>query len=113
MAKQFEGPRVWRNIFIGKNVMEAALERLHWLYDQSDLQMLAGWSGGKDSTVLAHLAARVAEEHGRGPLDVFWIDQEAEYAATVELARSLFRNPAIRFHWFPSAGDDREHDGYY
>ena len=42
-----------RKIFLGKNVLEAAQERIKWIFDTFE-QISLSFSGGKDSTVLFH-----------------------------------------------------------
>lgn len=81
------------------NVFDAALNRIRWVFDEFE-HVGMSWSGGKDSAVVLNLALRVAEEKGRLPLDVFWLDQEGEYAATVEHAREVKAMPGVRFHWY-------------
>lgn len=56
-------------------------------------------SGGKDSTVLFHLALMVAEERGRLPLKVFWLDQEAEWQATVDYMTSVMHRDDVIPYW--------------
>ena len=70
------------------SVYDGAVERLNWVFDQFD-HVVVAWSGGKDSTVLVELATRIAAQKGKLPLRVFWIDQEAEYETTVEMARKM------------------------
>lgn len=81
------------------NVFDAALNRMRWIFDEFE-NVGMSWSGGKDSAVVLNLALRVAEEKGRLPLDVFWLDQECEYAATVEHAREVQEMPGVRLHWY-------------
>lgn len=57
-------------------------------------------SGGKDSTVLFHLALMVAQERGRLPLKVFWLDQEAEWQATVDYMTEIMRREDVKPYWF-------------
>ena len=63
------------------NVFDEALARIRMLYDYHD-DVIVSMSGGKDSTVLFHLALMVAKERNRLPVKVFWLDQEAEWQAT-------------------------------
>lgn len=83
------------------NVYDAALERIRWVFEEFDGKVVVGNSGGKDSTVVLELAAMVAAERGELPLDVYWLDQEAEFEATVEYQRYLmYDRQDIRFHWY-------------
>ena len=81
------------------NVYEAAVKRIHWVFDEFERPAVS-WSGGKDSTVVLEIALAVARERGRLPLDVYWLDQECEYQATVAYAREVAARPDVRFHWY-------------
>jgi predicted phosphoadenosine phosphosulfate sulfurtransferase len=81
------------------NVYEAALDRVRFVFDNCD-DIVVAMSGGKDSTVLLHLARTVAAERGRLPLKVFWFDQEAEWQATGNYMRSVMYAPDIVPWWF-------------
>lgn len=83
-----------------KNVYEAALDRIRWLYDEFDGRISVSTSGGKDSTVVMELALMVAKEKGCLPLDVMWLDQECEYAATVNYMRGLHARPELSLRWY-------------
>lgn len=66
----------------GKTVLEAARERMSFVFDQfTDIQVSV--SGGKDSTVLAHLALVEARRRGR-KVGMFFLDEEVVYQSTVE-----------------------------
>lgn len=62
--------------------------------------VVAGISGGKDSTVVFELAMRVAREKKRLPLPVFWLDQEAEWTSTVECVRKIMYRKGVEPLWF-------------
>jgi predicted phosphoadenosine phosphosulfate sulfurtransferase len=85
--------------YLNKTVLEAAVERINFVFDNCD-DILVSMSGGKDSTVLYHLALAVARERGRLPLKVWWLDQEAEWQATEDYMRTIFYGPEIRPFWF-------------
>lgn len=56
-------------------------------------------SGGKDSTVTLNLALKVAEEKGRLPLKVMFIDQEAEWDMVIDYMRRLMADPRVEPLW--------------
>lgn len=72
-------------VYLDKTVVEAARERLRYIYDEFD-NVVVSVSGGKDSLVTLHLAREVAREMGDEhlPITTMWIDQECEYQATVD-----------------------------
>lgn len=85
--------------YLAQTVLEAAIERLNFVFDNCD-DIVVSVSGGKDSTVLANLALRVARERGRLPLKLFWLDQEAEWQATGDYMAWLMRQPWARPFWY-------------
>jgi len=91
----------WRasRIYLDKNVYEASLERLDYVFSEFD-EVVVGVSGGKDSTVLLFLALQVAKDRKRLPLKVFFIDEEFEYQATVDYLLELSRLDDILFYWY-------------
>lgn len=85
-------------LYLKKNVIEAANERLDLCFDRYE-QVVISVSGGKDSTVLFDLAYRKAVERGR-KLRVFFLDQEAEYQSTIDVIRDImYREHVIPF-WY-------------
>jgi predicted phosphoadenosine phosphosulfate sulfurtransferase len=84
---------------LGLTVYEAALDRVRFVFDNCD-DVIVSMSGGKDSTVLLHLARRVATELGRLPLKVQWLDQEAEWQATADFMRGVMYSPDVSPFWF-------------
>lgn len=85
-------------IYRKDNVLEAAKKRIRWLFDEFETVTVC-WSGGKDSTVALHLTLDIAEELGRTPIPVMWIDQEAEWDSVVRLARQVFSDPRVTPYW--------------
>lgn len=81
------------------NVFDEALSRIRMLFDTHE-DIIVSMSGGKDSTVLFHLALMVAKEKDRLPLKVFWLDQEAEWQATVDYMDKLMRMPEVEPYWY-------------
>ena len=86
-------------IFLENNVFEEALERVRFIYDNHD-DVIVSMSGGKDSTVLFNLALMVAKERNRLPVKVFWLDQEAEWQATVDYMQGIMERPDVKPYWF-------------
>ena len=82
-----------------QNVFDAALDRFRFIFDEFP-EVVVGFSGGKDSTVCLNLALRVAEEKGRLPLKVMFLDQEAEWQTVIDFARKVSEDPRIDFRWY-------------
>ncbi len=85
-------------IYFNETVWEAGLNRMRWLFDEFD-NIMVNSSGGKDSAVVLGLALMVAEEKGRLPLDVMFVDQEGEWQATIDYMRIVRDDPRVRLHW--------------
>lgn len=80
--------------------MEAALGRYRIAFEEFD-NIYFSVSGGKDSSVMLQLAARVAREMGK-KFDVLFIDLEAQYSATIDHALELMeatKDVVRRWHW--------------
>lgn len=85
-------------IYLKDTVFDAALQRIRWLFDEFE-HVIVDFSGGKDSTVMVNLALRVAEEKNRLPLEVLFIDQEAEWRAVIDYVQMLSEDPRLNFRW--------------
>lgn len=81
------------------NVMQAARNRVRWLFDEFDNNITVSFSGGKDSTVIMELAAEVARERNC-KIRVVFLDQEAEYEGTIEYIRTLYDRPELELIWY-------------
>lgn len=84
--------------YLEQNVLEAARERIAFLFDDFE-HIVVGYSAGKDSTVVLELALEEARKRGRLPLPVMFLDQEAEWQATVDLAREVMSRPDVKPYW--------------
>lgn len=71
-----------RQVYISKDVVTAAKERMAYVFDEFD-NIIVSISGGKDSTVLAHLALVEANKRGR-KVGLFFLDEEVVYDSTVK-----------------------------
>jgi predicted phosphoadenosine phosphosulfate sulfurtransferase len=81
-----------------ENVFDAAMTRFRWLFDEFE-NIVVNFSGGKDSTVCLNLALAVAEEKGRLPLPVLFLDQEAEWQNVIDYIRVVMTDPRIKPMW--------------
>ncbi len=89
-----------KKINLDIDVLDAALLRLDWVFESFE-QVCLSFSGGKDSTVLFHLAATVARKK-RKKFVVLFIDWEAQYLLTIEHVtkmRALYQDVISHFYW--------------
>ena len=84
--------------YLTKNVLDCARERIAMLFDKFD-RISVSVSSGKDSSVLFYLCIQEAELRGR-KISAFFIDQEAEYAASVEVMRDMMQHPCVIPLWY-------------
>lgn len=73
--------------YIDKDVLTAARERVNQIFNEFE-NICVSVSGGKDSTVLAHLVMSRAQELKR-KVKVFYLDEEVEYQATIDQIQYL------------------------
>lgn len=72
-----------------ENVVQAARRRIAWLLDRfGDGKVIVAISGGKDSTVLAHLALEEARRRG-WRIGLFFLDEEVVYQSTIDQVEYL------------------------
>ena len=79
-------------------MFDAALDRIRFIFDEFS-EVLIGFSGGKDSVVVLNLALQVAEEKGRLPLPVLFIDQEAEWQGTIDIMDKVMHDHRVKPYW--------------
>lgn len=75
-------------IYLGKNVHEAAKERISWTFDNFE-RVYVSFSGGKDSTVMLHLVMDEAIRRGRR-VGVFFVDWECQFTMTINHIREHY-----------------------
>lgn len=85
-------------VYREQNVLEAARERIALVFDRFK-RVFVSVSGGKDSGVLAWLAVQEARRRGR-TVGLFFLDQEAEYQATIDVVRGMMRQPNVEPFWY-------------
>lgn len=71
-----------KQVYINKNVLDAARERVRYIFDEFE-NIIVSVSGGKDSTVLAHLVLSEAHRRGR-KVGMFFLDEEVVYESTIK-----------------------------
>lgn len=89
-----------KQIYIKKDVLDSAKERISFVFDEFE-NIVVSISGGKDSTVLAHLALLEAHKRGR-KIGIFFLDEEVVYQSTIEQIRyimNLFPENTIKL-WY-------------
>jgi predicted phosphoadenosine phosphosulfate sulfurtransferase len=67
---------------LGKTVLEAAEERIRFVLETFP-RVYVSCSGGKDSSVMLHIAARLARERNR-KIGCLFVDLEAQYRLTID-----------------------------
>lgn len=82
---------------IGINVLDAAKQRLHHIYDIHDTPIVL-FSGGKDSQVLLHLAWEVAQERGLKFVNTVFQHDEFMMKPIVDFVRHYADMPWVRMH---------------
>lgn len=73
--------------YTGENVLDAARRRIRYVFDEFE-RVNVSISGGKDSTVLAHLALMEAKRRGR-KVGFFFLDEEVMYQSTIDQVEYL------------------------
>jgi len=85
--------------YINQNIYYSAKERIKEIFQVFPKVYLA-FSGGKDSTVMLHLALDVAKSMDRLPLDVLFVDLEGQYKMTIDhIKETIINNPDFNVHW--------------
>lgn len=85
-------------IFLEQNVLDAARERISMVFDNFE-NIIVSISGGKDSTALYWLAMEEAKKRQK-PIGIFFLDQEAEYQATIDQIENLMQHPLAIPMWY-------------
>jgi predicted phosphoadenosine phosphosulfate sulfurtransferase len=81
-------------IYIDKNVYKSFIERVNYIFDEFELVYIS-FSGGKDSSVAIQLLNEIAKKRNR-IYDVFYLDLEAQYSATINHVNEIKKLSNIR-----------------
>ena len=87
--------KVYKNI----NVFDEALSRIERIYNEFE-NVVVSVSGGKDSTVIFNLALMVAKNLNRLPVRVMFVDQEAEWEATIDQIKRIMYREEVKPYWY-------------
>lgn len=85
-------------VYTGDNVLTAARARVARIFDEFQT-VIVSFSGGKDSTVVLHLALAEATARQRLPLRVLFIDQEQEWETNINYIRTVMHRPDVLPMW--------------
>lgn len=86
-------------INIGKNVLDAAIDRISYTFDNFE-RVYCSFSAGKDSTIMLHLIADEAKKRGV-KFGLLLVDLEGQYKLTIDHAMKcveMYRD-VIDLHW--------------
>ncbi len=89
-----------RKVYQDISVLEASKQRISEAFDSLE-RIYISFSGGKDSTVMMHLACQEARKRNR-KVGVLIIDLEAQYSETIRHINQMVEEYAdcIDLHWF-------------
>lgn len=76
-----------RQVYINKDVLTAAKERISYIFDEFE-NVCVSISGGKDSTTLAHLTLTEAHKRNR-KVGIFFLDEEVVYDSTIKQVKYI------------------------
>jgi predicted phosphoadenosine phosphosulfate sulfurtransferase len=85
-------------VYLKDNVLEKAKERVSLVFDNFK-DIIVSVSGGKDSTTLYWLALEEAIKRNR-KINLFFLDQEAEYQGSIDLLSTMMRHPSVVPMWY-------------
>ena len=85
--------------YLDENVYTAAKKRMQDIFKTFPKTYIA-FSGGKDSTVMLHLALEEAKSQNCLPLNVLFVDLEGQYNTTIQHIENVTLNSEdIDLHW--------------
>lgn len=90
--------RYRHKVYGDRSVLEAARDRISMLFDKFET-INVSVSSGKDSTVLYLLCLQEAIKRDR-KIQLFFLDQEAEYEATVEIIKIMMKHRNVIPMWY-------------
>jgi predicted phosphoadenosine phosphosulfate sulfurtransferase len=85
--------------FTTRNVKEAAIDRIRYLFSSYD-KISVSFSGGKDSTACLHLTLDEAKRRNKLPVRVIFFDEECIGPPTVEYVERVRHWPGVALEWY-------------
>ena len=98
-ASDYVAQSWWGRTYQEDNVYDAALARMHDVYDNFD-HVCVSFSGGKDSTAVLNVALEVAHQRGELPLHVVFFDEEAISYQTERYVRRVAERDDVVLDWY-------------
>ncbi|MFW5944944.1 MAG: phosphoadenosine phosphosulfate reductase [Bacteroidota bacterium] len=80
------------------NVYEASKQRMDYIFSEFD-RIYLSVSFGKDSGVMLNMAIEAARKHGKLPVNVLFVDLEAQYKHTISYAERMMALPEVNPYW--------------
>ena len=84
--------------YLDINVYDAAMQRMEFIFSNFE-KVYVSFSAGKDSGVMVQMALEEARKQNKLPLNVLFIDLEAQYKSTIAFAEYILNNPDINAYW--------------
>lgn len=84
--------------YLEKNVYQSAVERFDYIYTHFE-RVSISFSNGKDSGVLLNLAIEAARRHNKLPVNVLYIDFEAQYKHAIDFTHRMFCRDEVQGWW--------------
>ena len=84
--------------YLDQSVYEMALNRLEILYRNFE-KVYISFSGGKDSSIMMHLAIQVARKLGKLPVHALLVDLEGNYQSTIDHISEIFNLEEVKGYW--------------
>jgi len=84
--------------YLEKDVFNATCQRLEYILSEFP-KVYMSFSGGKDSSVLLQLLIQIAEKMNKLPVNVMYIDFEAQYKATIHHVEEMLLDKRVNAYW--------------
>lgn len=91
-------PKTITKQYLAKNVYESAVERIESIFNEFE-NVYFSFSAGKDSGVMVQIALDIAKKKNRLPLNILFIDLEAQYKATIDHAAEILLRDDVSAYW--------------